>query len=175
MSTEHWLPVPGFATLYEVSDLGRVRSRPRTIVRYDGRTQRLAGKVLKVAAKKSGHRSVMLYERGVGKRLHVHRLVLLAFEGEPPSPLHECAHGDGDPSNNRRANLRWATRASNHADKVAHGTHNRGDAHPLCKVSDATVRAIRSSGLAAKHAARHFGVSLKYASAVLTGATRRFA
>lgn len=175
MSEEVWRPVPGFEAMYEVSDGGRVRSVPRTVPRRgkDFMLQ-LKGKVLRQPVKKSGHRTVMLYRGGVGQREHVHRLVLNAFIGPPPSALHECAHCDGDPSNNRLGNLRWATRASNHGDKVAHGTHNRGEAHPLSTVSDATVRAIRSSGLSASMAARTFGVSLKYASAVIVGSARRF-
>jgi hypothetical protein len=52
----------------------------------------------------------------------VHRLVLLAFRGEPPTPHHECAHWNGDPSDNSIGNLRWATKVENHADRWRHGT-----------------------------------------------------
>ena len=172
--SEIWKAVDGYEGFYEVSDMGRVQSMPRVVSR-GAVLLRLRGKVLRQATKKSGHRSVMLYIDSKGKRLHVHRLVLQAFSGPPPEPQFECAHGDGNPSNNRVTNLRWATTSGNHADKVAHGTHNRGEAHPLCTVSDDTVKAIRSSGLTASKAAGKFGVSLKYASAVLTGATRKFA
>jgi hypothetical protein len=36
---------------------------------------------------------------------------------------HQAAHGDGAGLNNRLANLRWATRRENEADKIKHGTH----------------------------------------------------
>jgi len=51
-----------------------------------------------------------------GKRrfVFVHRLVLLAFHGPPPTEEHQASHGpDPDRENNRPENLRWHTRAWN--------------------------------------------------------------
>ena len=46
--------------------------------------------------------------------------------------------------------LRWATVAGNHADALAAGTHsglrNRGESHPLAKLTWALVREIRGHG-----------------------------
>jgi len=39
----------------------------------------------------------------------IHRLVAIAFIGEPPSELHEVDHIDQDKTNNVYTNLRWAT------------------------------------------------------------------
>lgn len=173
--SEQWSPVPGFDGLYSVSTRGRVRSDSRVVKCGNGRPHTVKERFLSSAKKRSGHLTVCLRRPGSpASRAYVHRLVLLAFVGPAPDG-YEAAHNDGNPANNCLSNLRWATRSSNHADKVVHGTHNRGEAHPLCKVSDDTVRAIRSCGLPAKKAAEKFGVSMKYASAVLTGASRRFA
>jgi hypothetical protein len=174
MSTERRLPIDGHEG-YSVSDHGRVRSEPRAIQYANGKVCHLKGRVMRPARKPLGHLSVCLYAECKAKRAHVHRLVALAFIGEPPTPLHEVAHNDGNASNNMLSNLRWATRSENHMDKVAHGTHNRGEAHPLCLVSDAVVRNIRASELPAKKVALQFGVSLKYASAIKLGTARRFA
>jgi hypothetical protein len=56
----------------------------------------------------------------------VHRLILIAFRGPPPTPYHECAHWDGSPSNNRLDNLRWATKSENQTDRWRHGTRLLG-------------------------------------------------
>jgi hypothetical protein len=75
----------------------------------------------------------------------VNRLVCRAFHGEPPSPKHEAAHNDGNPSNNRRENLRWATHTENCADKKIHGTENppRGEKQGRSKLSSEDVKTIR--------------------------------
>ncbi len=96
----------------------------------------------------------------------------LAFIGAPPTELHEVAHHDGDPSNNAVTNLRWATRAENHADKLRHGTHNRGERHPLSKVTDAQVAAMRASTRSAKHLAAEHGICPAHAWALKNGKRR---
>jgi hypothetical protein len=50
----------------------------------------------------------------------LHRLILLAFVGEPP-PGYECCHNNDDPSDNRLENLRWDTRTQNIQDAIRHG------------------------------------------------------
>lgn len=170
---ELWMPIAGFEGMYSVSTLGRVRSEPRVVMRGNGRKYTVRGRLLSPARKRSGHLSVQLHEIGQGvQRLHVHRLVLLAFTGEPPTPLHDAAHNDGDPGNNRLGNLRWATRPENCADKLKHGTHNRGERHPLSKLSDDEVRSIRLSELSPKDIASRFGISRGHAWALKTCARR---
>lgn len=175
MNDERWLPIAGFEGLYSVSSHGRIRSEPRTVLYETGKRQTVRQRIMSPATKQSGHLSVILH--GADKqrpRLHVHRLVLLAFVGPPPTPLHECAHNDGNPGNNHVENLRWATRSSNHRDKVAHGTDNRGEAHPRCTISDETVRKIRASTERPKAIAEALGVNFKSVCAIKAGTTRRW-
>jgi hypothetical protein len=75
---------------------------------------------------RSGHHYVYLSREGRAHILLVHRLVLEHFVGPCPDGC-ECCHGDGDPNNNHLNNLRWDTAGSNHADRVRHGSSNRGD------------------------------------------------
>lgn len=144
-SNERWLPIAGWEGYYSVSSLGQVRSETRVVTYITGKQQTVRQRILRQATKKSGHKSVCLYRGAEQKRMHVHRLVALAFIGPQPSPLHEVAHDKGDPSKNAVGDLRWDTRSGNHKDKVAHGTHNRGERHPLCTVPDDVVRQVRAA------------------------------
>jgi hypothetical protein len=105
---ERWLPIPGYEGLYEVSDMGRVRSFRRGA----------GGRMLRPGRMPAGHMSVAL---GRGNSQCVHKLVLLAFVGPAPD-RHECRHLNGVPADNRLENLKWGTRGENIRDAIAHGT-----------------------------------------------------
>lgn len=117
-STERWLPVVGYEGLYEVSDLGNVRSLDGTRA---GRKFR--GRVLKPRSRHAGHQAVDLSTPGRRWSVDVHRLVLSAFVGPCPEGMEGC-HNDGDPTNNRLGNLRWDTHRANMQDRITHGRHN---------------------------------------------------
>jgi hypothetical protein len=116
---ETWRPIAGWESLYEVSDLGRVRSLPRQTP-----NGMRGGKILKpVARNKYGHVRVSLHASGRSSMLRqVHQLVAEAFIGECPDGM-EPRHGDGDPGNNAASNLSYGTKSENCLDSVRHGTH----------------------------------------------------
>ncbi len=58
----------------------------------------------------------------------VHRLVLLAFRGEPENG-YEARHLNGNRKDNRIENLAWGTREENAADREAHGNTACGEKH----------------------------------------------
>ena len=118
MRGEEWRPVVGFEGSYEVSNLGRVRS----LDRLDARGNQIRGRVLRLAAQRSGHLHLGLWADGKERRTFVHRLVLAAFVGPRPVGA-EALHGNGRPDDNRVENLRWGTPSENQLDSVAHGTH----------------------------------------------------
>jgi hypothetical protein len=135
---ESWRGVPGFP-LYEVSQLGRIRSAGSGRVlkqRVDIRHGRSRAQAM----------SVTLGETKRRRRKRVHRLVLAAFVGPCPRGLEGC-HNDGDIANNRLSNLRWDTPAANQADSLKHGTlvRPKGEQHPRALLSEEAVREIRSA------------------------------
>lgn len=74
------------------------------------------------SAHKGGYVTVGIWD---GKRSHpvyVHIMVLEAFVGPCP-PGMECRHLNGNPADNRLANLEWGTPTQNNLDQVVHGTH----------------------------------------------------
>lgn len=119
---EIWKAVPGFEGLYEVSNLGCVRSLDREVIcegPIKGRYVSVKkGRVLRPGPSNFGHMSVVLGRKNTRM---VHELVLRAFVGEPLKGQ-ECRHLNGCPSDNRLENLAWGTRSENIRDAVAHGT-----------------------------------------------------
>lgn len=139
---ERWLPVVGYEGLYEVSDLGRVRSVDRWVCNKWGTQTLRASKVLKPRIDRRGYVHVVLSAGGKVKHCTVHRLVLTAFTGPCPEGQ-QARHGPGGPSDNRPENLCWGTSVENHADMKRDGTHRQGERKPLAKLTDESVRAIR--------------------------------
>ncbi len=133
---ENWKAVPGFEGLYEVSDLGRVRSLDRVVpvrlVSGSG-SRRVPGKVLSPGLDSAGYLSVSL---GKGRGYRVHHLVMAAFGGAPPEAGAQRLHCNGVKTDNRFVNLRFGSRADNMNDMALHGQR---------KLSPEQVREIRAA------------------------------
>ncbi len=110
MGIERWKWIAGYEHRYEVSDKGSVRSllgkSPRIL------KPGIAHKYAHVTLSGAAHDKMLF---------RVHRLVLAAFVGPCPLGM-QCAHLDGNPSNNSVDNLRWVTPKENASHKIAHGT-----------------------------------------------------
>jgi hypothetical protein len=168
--TEQWKDVPGYEGQYQVSDAGNVRSLDRKLEQMSRwgtlYTKKSAGIMLRPGRMPGGHMSVAL---GRGNSQCVHKLVLLAFVGPPPAG-HECLHGNGVPSDNRLANLRWGTRSENIRDKTL---HDQG------KLKVADIHAIKDALETPRHGqqrelAKAYGVSEGTISAIKIGRTHGY-
>lgn len=142
---EKWRPVGGYEGLYEVSNLGNVRSLraggPRPVSRWFN---------------EDGYPKVHLSNGRKQANLLVHRLVAKAFFGEKENVLHnEVAHLDGDRANARSDNLKWVSKVENHSHKRLHGTHRLS--HSILSMGVATL--IRQRDGTAKELGRRYGVS----------------
>ena len=151
--TEIWKPVVGFEGLYEVSNLGRVRSLDRVLT--SGSAKRgYPRKVRGVVLSPQKHSAGYLHVRLSGETRIVSWLVLEAFEGLRPKQ-HEVCHNNGDKLDNRLSNLRYDTHVLNCADRVKHGSQRFGEDVRTAKLSEDGVRAIRAAqntqGLAKKY------------------------
>lgn len=78
---EEWRDIEGYEGMYQVSDLGRVRSLDRVIMRRNGIKQMFKGALLRGVATTSGYRQVVLYKSYNRKTIGVHVLVGIAFLG----------------------------------------------------------------------------------------------
>ena len=100
-----------------------------------------------------------------GKSRCVHELVLITFVGPRPKGL-VSRHLNGVPSDNRLANLEWATRRRNHQDMK---WHNGSRGHKLTGVQAAELKACLRLGETRKSVAKRFGVSVSLCDKVRAG------
>jgi hypothetical protein len=174
--TERWLPVPieGFEDLYEVSDLGSVRSLDR-MVWSKGRRSRVLrhGRVL-IPDASSAYLRVTMVNGDRKITVLVHRLVLGAFVGPCP-PGQEARHGTGGRRDNSIRNLSWGTKSQNNGeDKHRDNTTPYGERSGAARLSREIVCECRvrySTGESSGSLAKEFGVSLSAMSNAIIGRT----
>lgn len=97
-----------------------------------------------------------------GRNWQANRLVCELAHGNPPAGHFHAAHSCGHSVCVNPHHLRWATPAENQADRLIHGTDNRGERYGLSKLTEAAVheiRALASEGTPQRTMARRFGVS----------------
>lgn len=111
---EIWKDVFGYEGLYEVSNLGRVRSVDRITTQSNNGVlsqNKYKGKILNGRSDK-GYIRVHVSKNGKSESLLVHRIVASAF-CEKPAGCDIVNHLDNNPSNNRADNLEWTTYKGN--------------------------------------------------------------
>lgn len=92
---EVWKDIPMYANIYEVSNLGRVRSK-------------VTGLITKGYPNHKGYLRAYIYLDGMVKKEFVHRLVAITFLPNPNN-YPQVNHKDEDKTNNRLDNLEWCT------------------------------------------------------------------
>jgi hypothetical protein len=118
-STEEvWRDIPGYEGRYQASNLGRIRSQARG--------------VLKPFKNKNGYLIATLYNQGK-VRTGVHRLVALTFIPNPEDKP-QINHKDGNKENNNLNNLEWVTCSENnlHRRRVLKGGGGRVPRPVIC-------------------------------------------
>ena len=103
---ENWKPVRGYENLYEISDMGRLKSKSRKTP--DGRI--LKDRIVKLFLNKEGYYQITLYDadRKKNKRMTflIHRLVASHFcKGTGAN----VDHINGVKTDNRSRNLEWVS------------------------------------------------------------------
>lgn len=109
---EVWKDIPQFEGLYQVSNMGRVRSLSRT-VRCGKYERTTIGRILKPNPDlRGGYLLVSLSKDSHVKCLKIHRLVATCFcDGYFPKAV--INHKDGNRQNNFSSNLEWCTQKQN--------------------------------------------------------------
>lgn len=103
---------------YEVSNLGRVKSKERIVPRTTS-PRRVRERILAIAKTPKGYCFVNLYCEGKSAQRYVHHLVATAFIGSRGDM--EVNHKNGEKSDNRPQNLEYVSRAENMSHARASG------------------------------------------------------
>ena len=146
---ETWIPIIDFSDIYEVSNLGNVRSIKRTVKMSNCRLREFPSKRLSWQTQKQGYVFVLLSRHSKCYKRYIHRLVAEAFIPNP-NHLPQVNHIDGNKNNNVRSNLEWCTASQN----CQHAHDNRiyqnavGSMCPNAKITEADVIDIRRRALA---------------------------
>ena len=109
---EVWRDIKGYEGLYQVSNLGRVKSLERYVKGIYG-LRKVQQKIMSIARiRTNGYMQVHLTKNGIAKKYQVHRLVAEAFIPNPNN-LPIVNHKDENKINNCVWNLEWCTYSYN--------------------------------------------------------------
>lgn len=103
-----WKDIPGYEGIYQVSNLGKVKS----LDRIDYANRKLKGQYL-AGSKDKFYSSVVLYKNAKSKTYRIHLLMAMAFLNHVPSRMYHVDHIDGDSFNNSLDNIRVVTAREN--------------------------------------------------------------
>lgn len=120
---EIWKNIKGYENLYQVSNLGNVRSLTHIVRQYNGTKyiyRKYIGKILKFSISKKGYAKVILRNREKSKTYLVHRLVAEHFISNSNN-LSQINHKDENKLNNCINNLEWCSSGYN----INYGKRNK--------------------------------------------------
>lgn len=130
---EIWKDIEGFEGLYQVSNMGRVRSLDRE----DAQGRRRKGRVLADKHNNRGYHTIDLCRDGNIEYKLIHRLVATAFLDKPDN-LPQVNHKDENKENNAVSNLEWCSALYNDM----YGTRNKR----VAKALERPIYVVTSSG-----------------------------
>lgn len=104
---EVWKPIQGYEGLYEVSNMGRVKSLPK-MCGYRKSKER----IIKPFINNYGYKLISLCKNNKQKHFQVHRLVANAFIPNPHNKP-QVDHINRNKQDNNCNNLRWVTASEN--------------------------------------------------------------
>lgn len=110
---EIWIDVKGYEESYQVSNLGKVKSKDKfqNIRNY---TRFKKGKMLTPSPDSHGYHTVRLYKNGIGKTHGLHVIVAMSFLNHiPVGPSIVVDHIDNNKSNNKLSNVQVISHREN--------------------------------------------------------------
>lgn len=170
VENEIWLPVVGYENLYEISNLGRVKSLSKVgskkeLIRKTGTDVR------------NGYVTIILRKNNIPLTKRVHSLVVEAFLKIKTNRKIVCNHKDGNKQNNKLSNLEVISQKEN----VLHSIRSGNTRIPIkderynskIKESDfQTLNNLFKEGKTSKEIAKIFNVNPTTISRIRSGKRR---
>ena len=159
---EIWKDIEGYEGIYQVSNLGRVRT--------------IHGEIKHQSTNRDGYNQVSLTKGGKTTSHGIHRLVALSFvDGYEPELV--VNHKNEIKNDNRAANLEWCTRSYNttYNDSQRKGRDKTTTRTPIDekrKSLGSQLRELRKiAGMSVYNAAQIAGISESYLNRIESGVT----
>lgn len=167
---EIWKDIEGHEKTYQVSNIGRVRSKDK--IKRNGNGNWLhRGMIRKLGLNEFGYYVCSISIGGSRMKLaKVHRLVAIAFVPRVPGK-NDINHKNGIKTDNRPSNLEWCTRAENtkHAWSTGLIKPSYGENCHKAKLSEKEVLKIRriTKKFSQRELAKMFNISRRNIRAIL--------
>ena len=154
---EFWKEI-GVMPNYEISNLGRVKSKGRVVARSNGSKMTIRERIIKTYINHNGYEVAVIQDGKKGKHFQVHRLVAEAFiDNNEDKPF--VNHIDGVKTNNLISNLEWVTKSENEIHAYSTGLKSlKGESHSQNKLTKSKVIEIRDNN----HNLTHQALANKY-------------
>ena len=170
---EIWKDVKDYEGLYQVSNLGNVKSLDRIVETKNRGSYLRKGKIQKKSVNSFGYETVGFTVNGKTKIYRVHRLVALSFienlENKP-----QINHIDGNKTNNNVNNLEWCTPSENQTHSVSTGLSNpsypvlKGSKNGRSLLTEEQVVEIRTKYIPYKYSAKKLALEYNVSESCIT-------
>lgn len=120
---EIWKDIPSYEGYYQASNLGKIKSLKRIIMRKDGKPYLQKEQLLKPGRNRKGYLHCNLTKNFKQTNISVHRLVAITFI-DNPNNLPQINHIDGNKENNSVDNLEWISNYDNMQHSIITGIRN---------------------------------------------------
>ena len=148
MENEIWKDIKEYEGIYQISNLGRVKSYYKCIRTKYGHFERIKdekGTFIKGRPKGlNGYMVVDLYNKGESKKYYIHRLVASAFI-DNPNNFEQVNHKNFNKQDNRVYNLEWVTRAQNRKHWLESLKYKKDYENKMAKIAHKVVKKIKEN------------------------------
>jgi len=171
---EKWITLQE-SDVYQVSNLGRIKSVSRVIIEKDKTPYFKKEKILKNKITSNGYCQVALYYNKKYNYFYVHRLVAKYFIGSIENK--EVNHKDANKKNNNIENLELVSKKENTKHAKNNKLYKNGENHGLTFLTQADIKNIidlYNNGMSNKEIALIYKLTTKYVWSITAKKTWKY-